>query len=125
MLLLNIYALTTPPPFSYNLTATCPSENMVPIVEEAQNLWQGDNGCYEVPKFRIAIIWIVIATAAFRMIFEISQLVYDRLEYLLDITNLLEWCLYVFSILFVIDISSFDVEVSPASMRKVSSLVIF
>ena len=90
--------------------------------KEAQNLWQGENGCYEVPKFRIAIIWIVIATAAFRMIFEVSQLVYERLEYFLDITNLLEWCLYIFSILFVIDISSFDVEVSPASMRKVSCL---
>ena len=75
-----------------------------------------------MPKFRIAIIWIVIATAAFRMIFEVSQLVYERLEYFLDITNLLEWCLYIFSILFVIDISSFDVEVSPASMRKVSCL---
>ena len=38
MLLLNIYALTTPPPFSYNLEETCPNDNMVPIVE-GRVLW--------------------------------------------------------------------------------------
>ena len=98
----------------------CKSENLVPIIEEAQELWRGEDGCYLVPSFRIPIIWIIIATAGFRIVFEVSQFVYEGVEYLLDVTNLLEWCLYVFSILFVIDINQFQVNVSPASMRQVS-----
>ena len=125
MILLNVYALTTPPPYSYNLdpNVTCTSDS-VAIVDDAKNLWCGDIGtedcCYEVPRFRIPIIWIVIATAGFRVIFEISQLIYEGIEYFLDVTNLLEWCLYVFSIIFVIDINQLNIDVTPISMRTVS-----
>ena len=127
MLLLNVYALTTPPPYSYdlNVNRTCPNGG-VAIVNDAKNLWCGvdigdEECCYDVPVFRLAIIWIVIATAGARMFFEITQWFHEGIEYVLDVTNLLEWCLYIFSTVFVIDISqTFAFVESPVSMRTVS-----
>ena len=46
---------------------------------------------------------------------------YAGIEYFLDITNYLEWFLYMFAIMFVIDIEDPSTVVSPASKRTVSS----
>ena len=55
------------------------------------------------------------------MFVEIWQMYYAGVEYFLDITNYLEWFLYAFAIMFVIDI---DIEnndfTEPASKRTVS-----
>ena len=46
------------------------------------------------------------------MVFEVIQIVIEKLEYFLDITNIMEWSLYVFTILFVYDLDNDLPEVS-------------
>ena len=114
MALLNIYALAIPPPYSYdtnrmaaNSTNPC-STGEIPILESAE-LWisrSNENACYKIPNSRFWIIWVIIITACARMIFEISQMIHERIEYFLDFTNILEWGLYVLTILFVVDINN-------------------
>ena len=65
------------------------------------------------------------------MALEIWQMLYEGIEYFLDVTNLLEWCLYIFAIIFVINIDDNDVDscqneeknaecwAAPASRRTV------
>ena len=69
---------------------------------------------------RTNIIWVIIATAGLRMFVECWQMYYAGIEYFLDITNYLEWFLYIFAIMFVIDIEDSTGPVSPASKRTVS-----
>ena len=61
--------------------------------------------------------------AALRILVEIWQMYYAGVEYFLDITNYMEWFLYAFAIIFVIDIDiqndDFDFT-EPASKRTVS-----
>ena len=114
MTLLNIYALAIPPPYSYdtsrmasNSTNPC-ATGEIPILEDA-GLWisrSNPNACYKIPDSRFWIIWVIIITACARMIFEISQMIHERIEYFLDFTNILEWGLYVLTILFVVDIKN-------------------
>ena len=47
-------------------------------------------------------------TAIIRMLFEITQIISEKIEYFLDITNILEWALYVFTILFVYNFDNQD-----------------
>ena len=63
---------------------------------------------------------MIIATAGLRMFVECWQMYYAGIEYFLDITNYLEWFLYIFAIMFVIDIEDSTGPVSPASKRTVS-----
>lgn len=114
MVLLNIYALAIPPPYSYDTTrmgtnATNPcSTGEIPILEDAV-LWIGRSNqfdCYKIPDSRVWVIWVIIVTACARMVFEISQMIHERIEYFLDFTNILEWALYVLTILFVVDINN-------------------
>ena len=68
------------------------------------------------------------------MALEVWQMLYEGLEYFLDVTNLLEWCLYIFAIIFVINIDDTDVEsckqrdaecwAAPASRRTVIFFVL-
>ena len=64
---------------------------------------------------------MIIVTAGLRMCVECWQMYYAGIEYFLDITNYLEWFLYMFAIMFVIDIEDPSTVVSPASKRTVSS----
>ena len=129
MTLLNIYALAIPPPYSYdtsrmasNSTNPC-SSGEIPILEDA-GLWisrSNQNACYKIPDSRFWIIWVIIITACARMIFEISQMIHERIEYFLDFTNILEWGLYVLTILFVVDIK--NVSGSTTALPEVNYIL--
>ena len=64
--------------------------------------------------FSLVFSYIVLANAIFHILKEIIQLFVKRLEYLTDITNLLEWVIYVTTVIFMIPYTMPDEWVNAA-----------
>ena len=83
----------------------CP-DGFVPLHPDAQN-WKTDaNICFELPKSRIMLGWLVFILAVFSLVKELYQIFQERLEYFLESTNYVEWGLYLTTLIFVLDANS-------------------
>ena len=109
MTLLNIYAFTTPPPFSLQNYPNCSLNDScvggVDIINESSALQiYGLDGCYIPPGYRGWMAILVIILALFRLLLEVAES-YNQgvVEYIVSFTNLIELCCYVLAILFVWD----------------------
>ena len=52
------------------------------------------NGCFEIPSYQYANVWIIWITAGVRIVYELWQIYYQRMDYFTEMTNVLEWLCY-------------------------------
>ena len=49
---------------------------------------------------------------------EIFQVVYDKWEYFFDFSNYVEWCLYICTVLFLVDINGIETPEAKVGFNK-------
>ncbi|XP_078698733.1 transient receptor potential cation channel subfamily A member 1 homolog isoform X2 [Branchiostoma floridae x Branchiostoma belcheri] len=94
-----------------------------PYVDTADNATQASwerwstNNSAVILVFSVIGKFIILGLAAFHIIKEVVQMFVQRMDYL-TVENLLEWALYVLSVLFVIDLKAEDWLSSTQPMKE-------
>ncbi|XP_022100689.1 transient receptor potential cation channel subfamily A member 1 homolog [Acanthaster planci] len=95
------YVVTNPPSFYYKVNST---DGTFEWMADGQQRWERDFSSATHFLFGNVGHWVIIVLSAVNILKELGQLFHQKLNYI-GWVNLLEWAIYVLSILFVLPLS--------------------